>query len=255
MKVTGILRDNEDLLCILLRNVISHIGAGEESRELFVMLEKRGLLRYGEAMFQNVSNIGFVEALKWLESNGANISECLKRLVYCFDVATFEYLMKEKNYDVLKLIGLIGEDARLFEDCLKMILRLKGPQEVLRIPQPNIFMGYREVEILRTIGYHLTRKHSGFAGFEIYPLMCFDYISVEDFTHEEVQIWKLYKQSNDLKVCKAMMPFMKPKRKEKMKTFIMCIRRLNGKKVPKEIVWKILDYCYSPIEERGSMMI
>ena len=54
----------------------------------------------------------------------------------------------------------------------------------------------------------------------------------------------------DLKACREMYLYMKDIRKRKIMTFLCCVRKFYPL-FQKEIVWKILDNAYSPINERG----
>ena len=87
----------------------------------------------------------------------------------------------------------------------------------------------------------------------IYAFICFELMKYEDLTHSQKVRLDLYVKENDVKCCKTLLALIRPVRIEKMKTFIMCIRRLYKKLIPKDILWVILDYTYSPLKQRGKL--
>ena len=85
----------------------------------------------------------------------------------------------------------------------------------------------------------------------ISPLLCFELLKFEDLTDAQKMVFFEYYDGEDHKVCRSMFPFFKTIRKRKIVTFLMAMKRITADKIPKQIRWKILDYAYSPLKERG----
>ena len=170
-----------------------------------------------------------------------------RRFVSTMALEVVEYLFSERGM-TLKFF-LEGTDLLSCDD-LNMILRLIGPKGIREIPQDLICKYAMEVKLLKKCGYAFNISNEE-AGEELHAMLCVGVVKKDELNEDQWTRLKDYVQKNDTKFCPSTVPFMRKTRQKKILTVILCIRSGIQRPVPKEIVWMILDYCYSPKREIG----
>ena len=245
-----LIRENEDL-----RRAITDWCLTERP-ELFLCLREKGLLDWNMVDINDIYIIGNLNSLKWMEENGVNVLNN-KKAFRCFvsrsPAAVMEYLMVERGMTVefMCLDKYNDVDFAL----LQVIKRVKGEEAIRNIEMKHIWIGFHEVKLLKSVGYDFKEKirsQTEIPGYDIYCLLCFHMLKYEDLTDESRASFKEYVEGNDIKATRKMVPFMKEVRKRKITTFLCCLKKIPlSYALPKEIVWNIIDYAYSPVNERG----
>ena len=200
-----------------------------------------------------------VDAFKWIESEGGidvvNDVQSLQDIVDINSMEILEYLLKERGLTASSLLK--RRAVRVNLQLMKIIFNVKGAEEVRKIDYRHIEVRYREVEFLKSINYPFNKQkilnyENGGEG--IYALLCWNVLDFNDVMklhHAARQRFSLYFAYKDPKACKQTYPFMKKVRQQKIMTVLLCFSRCYGKMIPSQIVWTIIDYAYSPINERG----
>ena len=225
-----------------------------KGKALFVCLKHLGLLHRSVADRNKTYVIEHVEGFKWWEEHGIDVvkdKEDFERFAKHSSVEVWEYLITEKGLAVEYLF----QNSRTADvNILKMIHRTKGDL-IQDIRLEWIIFGLKEVKFLRSVLYKfdktLVLKLRNIGYNSIYYLVCFGVLKFEDLNAEHKLNLRYYTSIRDVKACKHMYPFMKEVRKRKVMTFLCCINKLKFIRMPKEIVWIILDLAFSPINERG----
>lgn len=147
-------------------------------------------------------------------------------------------------------IESLCQKRKLNVENLKEIYSLKGLQETQKINSNKIDFDFETVRYLISIGYTFNKQEiveKDLYSVELYSLICWNILKLENFSEDEKRKLKLCITNKDIKATKSLFPFMKEIKKRKIMTFLCCVRT----KIPKEISCIILDYAYSPINERG----
>ena len=224
--------------------------------DLFDLLKEKNLLDPVFAQ-QSTSIMKHEHAMKWMEEvvTGKRMENLGKQLSNLYgNVEFFEFLVREKRITVEYVLKKLETFTSFSIDALrlKILLKYEGIESVARIPQRNIFFSVDCVRTLKRYNYHFD-KTAVFAkkrtNDEIYALFCYGGFLWEDFDAANQKILKIHSLIREVKICDLMLPFLKPIRKKKIITFIMCVNHIYGRNTPKEIIWTILDYCFSPKKE------
>ena len=220
-----------------------------QSKELFDSMKNKGLLDWN--LVYEEYDIGHLGACKWIEENGIDISrdeERFRRFVSSASAEVLEYLMIEKGMTV----EYISKNFWCTYEMLKRINRVKGIEGIQRVDPGKLIYDFDSVRFLKSIGYKFQRSsfnHTTVVPW-MYSLLFFQVLKLDDLNQDQKNVFAGCLKNGDIKVCKHMFPFLKTIRKKKIMTLLLCIR----KRYPlfqKEIIWNILDYAYSPINERG----
>ena len=196
-----------------------------------------------------------VQSLKWMESHGVDFrdKEIFQTRVNHYAPSVIEYLMVEREWSIAKIMKSLKYYV-IIPSILDVFVRVEGVERIKSdLKADSMWLDGRGIRLLKEAGYQfdklaiLSRAETS----EICAAMVLNIVSRKDLDYEFMHKFQRYAEVNDLKTCNVMYPFMKDIRKKKIITVFLCIRRIHGKQVPKEIVWNILDNAYSPINERG----
>ena len=223
-----------------------------DGKRLFECLKKRGLLDFNLIDLKSCS-IGHIDGLEWIQENGIDVvkdKEHFELFVMESPAKVMEYLILEKGMTVEYMTGLRAINF----DILKMIYKCKGLKEIQNIDIKKMVFDFETLKFLRSIEYKSEEKQvieqCRLFDEMMYALACFGMLKFKDSNNYQRRKIKSYTSKNDPKACKNLFPFMKEIRKKKIMTVVLCLRKTRG--LQKEIVWKIIDLAYSPINERGS---
>ena len=125
-------------------------------------------------------------------------------------------------------------------DTIRLVHRIKGIEGIQKLDPDN----------LNSVGYKFGLAYD-IAHRWIYQMFCSRNLKYEDLDEMQREVLKEYFEEFDVKASKHIFPFMKEIRKKKIMAVLLCMRK-SYPLIPKEIVWMILDFAYSPINERGS---
>ena len=215
---------------------------------LFDILREHDLLHFFP-QFGNYLRAGHTKALEWIEANGVEID--INSFDFLFHVRLTPEILAHfwRKMSIRDIPQHLLETIMFDSNLVKMILEVKGAEELRNIPIEKIVMDFPTVKLVQANEYDFDKEKLAKEkqnGQEISALLCFDVLKYSNLSESQKNAVWTYVWMNDVKVCKSLLPFFRPVRKRKMKMVILCFRRLYGKSIPKEIVWKILDYCYSP---------
>ena len=218
-----------------------------DGKALFHALRSHDFFGY-ENVIEQAYDIFHLDGLRWSGLDVTTDKEVFRTCVHSHSVEIFEYLLKDQGMCIEFVMANFGDYVR--EDMLEMFLRVKGIEEVERIPQHLIRFRWGCTKLLSFYGYRFDIKNlleSSLDAFEIYALMCFNVFAYRDLNDEQKAKFQKYVSRHDIKACPMMVPFMKDIRKKKILTVILCFRKML--RMPKELIWKILDHCYSPKQQ------
>ena len=234
------LREDDDVLISVINCSVSY----PMGKELFRLLKKHGFLE-----FRKLGNCAasHTEALKWIEENKRDVfknTTVYRQYVNTSSAEILEYLLVEKSID----FDFIIKHTHLAMGCeiLKMIVRVKGLHYVQKLSYEDMVLDFDTVKFLREEGFHFDVEEIEryCTGSSLYPLVCFGILHVCDMGEYRKNQFLKYISSIDIKACPNMMKFMKAIRKKKIETVLWCL-----KNIPKDVVWKIIDFAYSPPNE------
>ena len=225
-----------------LRRMMIDRSLGEKGKPLFDCLKQRDVLDWNLIAGRSF-DVFHIDGLKWIESNGIDILNDFAEYFTESPAEVMEYLIVERGMTLKYMF----EENCIDLEMLKMIYRVKGLKEIQKIKVEKFDLGFQTIRFLRSIGYKFDKKKMSVleCGYSVYSLLCFNLFKLEDF--EETDDFEAFIELNDLKACKQMYPYMKEIRKRKIMTFLYCVKKLY--RMPKEIVWTILDYAFTPINE------
>ena len=191
----------------------------------------------------------------WFESNGVDVLAD-KRQFRSFlkggPVQVMEFLATQRHMSIEYMVDNCSNISR---DLLEMIHRLQGVEEVQKINVQKIVFDFETVRFLSSIGYTFDRLYLANSKVEfLYPLICFDILKFKDLSEEQRKAFQIYIKGKEVKACRSMFQFAKPIRKEKIMTFLLCIFRIYKALIAKPIVWKVLDFAYSPSETKDKLV-
>ena len=242
----------EDLLSVMDKSIRSYepvqiklIRYAMASNGLFDSMKKRGLLDWN-LIGLSVYDIGHLESLRWAQENG--IDE--EKFAHFPPEEVMEYLLGEKGMTV----ECLCKNKYISVHILKTVFKMKGTSGIDSIDPRKIVYNFEEVKFLRSIGFQFDKEIiktvTDIA--RLYALICFQVLKDEDLNDEQRKLFKSYVtvRNNDIKACQHMCKFMKEVRRRKIMTVLLCIKK-NYPYFQKEIIWKIIDLAYSPINERG----
>ena len=222
------LRQSENLTC--LKTLICISVTNSAGKSLFRSLEKYGLLDFDIYATQSDCPANHLDAFKWIEQNVGTEKLDLKRYADLDSVEIVEYLLSKKKQNFV-------DEYLLDISChiVQMMLEISGIEVVQKVEIRRIVFDYKTVKVLKHHGYVFNKKKVKRKknGFEVYALLCFDILKFSELCEKAKQELRKYALRHDIKFCNAMFPFMKLKRQRKIITFILCVKRLYGKNMPK----------------------
>lgn len=182
--------------------------------------------------------------MKWIEESGVDILGKSVRHS-SFNVEVVEYLLRK---------GLRASDIdfRLQYDVMKVFVRLNLIDELKRVDISLLPLDFLSVKLLLSVGYEFNKGDALEAVSKRDPkdyvgLLCCGVLKKQHLSASQVS--KVgHHVLRDVKVCVPMFPFMKSTRQTKIMTVLHVFKHTL---IPKQIVWMILDFCFSPIQERG----
>ena len=246
-KVEQILKSRPDFLKEMIQESVTE-------EPLFMVLRNRDLLNI--ELLQSVRRPIFnhVEGLKWLEINDIEVVKHdlhFTKYVDTRNVRVFEYLLKEKGMTLQCFMERL-EDVVFSLDMMKVIHRVKGVKDLLNVKIVALDLHYESIHFLRRIGYNFCKEEilQLTDSYSIYAFLCFDMIAFEDMNQEQKEDILDYVSCHDIKICKSMLPLLKPYKKKQILMLVLCMKRIFGKSLPKEIMMKITDHAYSPTNQK-----
>ena len=231
-----------------LDRLLLRYSLGKNGRPLFECLRNRGLLKWDCVESSRIYFLGHIEGIQWIEQNGIDVlsnRQHFANFARNASVEVLEYLIVERGMTIEYLL----ENRTIDRRGLTLIERLKGREEIQRIHIDKMELDFQTVAYLVSIGYNNYWKEVEDVEEDVlYAMICLGLLKYNELTdNQKIMVKKVYAPTHELKACKQMFPFMKEVRKRKIMTFLCCVRRL----LPREIAWMILDFAYSPLNERG----
>ena len=259
----GILLNSEDqdeILSLLnekileshdIRKRLIECSLGVGGIHLFECLKRRGLLDWNvlQGAFVNVTH---VEGLKWIQSNGVDVLKDrthFSNLMRFSPAPVMEYLIIERGMTT----EYMCENRHINFEIAKLVYRIKGMEDIRKIHFTKFMFDLNLVRFLRSIGYLFEKKlilEQRYRDFENYCFVCFGVLTYKDLSKARRKDFNDFVSDRDIKICKQMIPFMTDIRKRKIMIMLLCMKKVVPR-LQKEIVWTILDYAYSPVNERG----
>ena len=211
---------------IINSECISWVQLWEEARSFF----------FGE--------VEHVEGLLWAEQNGLNgFDEPYLPFLRHEELCIYAYKERGITVEQLQKYPIIYSS-----NFLKMVYEIGGMEELKKFEATEIHFTLDFVMWLRSIGYSFDRMNttSFLKISELYVLICCNVLKYKDLKWEKAKL-QAYTKERDVKVCRNTFHLMKEIRKKKIITVLLCLCQT----LPKDVIWIILDYTYSPINERG----
>ena len=229
----------------LASSIVPAIVAHESGKELFKLLKQKDMLGSSWTM----TEISHVEAVKWKEEEGVDILQNFS-CINPYSVEVIEYLI-ERN---MSLDFLCQNTRGTFKfPMIEMLLRVKGLKEVVeKIPVDKLDLDFMTVRLLRSYQYPFEEYDPivfmRYSGEELYALICFGVLEMNFL--DEIRRAEVirYITEHDLKACRRMIPYLKPSTRKKIIHVMLCLKR---KGFPKDIIFIIIDFAYSPKRETG----
>ena len=237
-------KDFELPLCDLAK----HSMRSGKGKELFLSLKKRGWLNF-ETSGRDVEDLNHVEALKWIETNGVDVmssDEEFQKFVDPDCVEIMEYLMREKEMSVKWMES--QRDFEFQQDMLEMIFREKGIEAISSIDLDKIPFSFETVAFLKSKNYEFGEKKTLLQErleFDLAALIAFRVLEYKELSLEAQESVKHYLRTRDVILFDNLVPLIRPLRQKKILTVFLSLRKAVGQNLPKQIIKKILNYCYA----------
>ena len=237
-------RKNMDVWC----DIIQHSVELRNGNELFKALErKKLLLDFGKVHVDGVMN---VEGVKWMESNGVDVVKSSK--IYPSE-EVMEYLLN-RGMTIEQLKQKVKTEFTV--SMLRVMLKFFGVEEVKKHVKPSdMCLHFEALRLLTISGFQIEKKDVANSTFgpNLYAFLCFELLKWKDLNKRQQKEVRDFLRTNDVKAVNHMIHLMKPVRKKKIMAVLICMKKIPlSYPLPKEIIWNILDYAYSPINQRGS---
>ena len=234
--------------------VIIDMSLRDDGKSLFDCLKNRELLDWSKVELTDGDQyvVQHIEGMMWIESNGIDFENTENHFITFAGHASKEmkeYLASKGG----KMIEYLMFCNYVRYGDLEIIYKFKGLKAIQSIDVGKLRFGFEEVKYLKSIVYKFVKEKILSVSrydYEYYALICFSVLKYEDLNEKEAL--EGYVSNNDIKACKQMYPFMKEIRKKKIVTVLICMKKIPlSYPLPREIIWNILDYAYSPLKERG----
>ena len=189
------------------------------------------------------------EGIQWVESNGADLLNDAKTFEKFCDpkcAPVLQYLLS-KGLTLNFMLGGGSARSRFFVDSgvLRTVFKVRGLEEIQNeIPVGRIGFDCETVEFLISIGYKFDLqkivKDCNDSGANVYGLVFHGILKMSDLGNNHQSEIKRRAIIGSLPLCKEILPFVRPIRKKKTIIILMVLKRMNGNRMPKEIMWKII---------------
>ena len=235
-------RHEEVLLCAF---IMPEGGALVNSLEKYDLLKIPRRMQRGRQMV--VEN---VDALKWLASKGRDVVR--SDICMTFQTPVVEWLLQNGLSLKMLLEGLRNCETFVDLEMMKVILRQISWEEIVEhLPLDMVWWDIETVELMKNHGFVFDEQRASnidFSGKEeqLYALLYCNVLKYDKLDMAKRGQLRRHIRNNDVKISKHTLHLMKPVRKKKMITFIMCVRRVCGQNFPKDLILTILDNCFSP---------
>ena len=217
-----------------------------EGAKLFSCLKEKNLLDI--SYFEESCLVYHLEAYQWLESKS---NEKLDFSGYVNPRAdkVIAYLFSERGMTMDCFLNH-RRSKIIAPKVVEMLLRIKGVEQVKQI-EKRMILNAKVAKKLKKAAFTFDEQKAvspPFSPKELYFMACFKLMKLDPLKREKVVSYAL---KENIKACKEMLPFMAIVRREKILTFLICCKTLYGNLIPNQILWTILDYTYSTINQRG----
>ena len=203
----------------------SYVMGTKEGEDIFIRLQQEDLLDAShiplflksttDAVFSHAVPILHLKGFKWYEQNGLDVLNNKRHFVTFVSlkcVEIIEYLFMEKQ---MTMEYFLSHNVALDFRMVELILRMGGISALQNISCKNFdFCSLKTLKCLKINGYKFDQERIGKSvrALPLYHLVCLDILKFEQLDNSQQQTLLEYVAEHDVKVCRAMFPFMKPLR-------------------------------------------